>query len=93
MMPKIARKALGLADGSFSRISIQGNALTFCGDGVGAPVYLPVTMLGTYHSDILNNLFQYLSGNRQNGFLAVTTGPLTKGVFFKEGCIVFADVA
>ena len=90
MMPKIARKALGLADGSFSRIVVEGNALAFRGDGTGDDVVLPVSMLGMFHNDILNNLFQYLANNRQNGFLAVTTGPLTKGIFFKRGHIVFA---
>ncbi|MHC4931989.1 MAG: DUF4388 domain-containing protein [Planctomycetota bacterium] len=47
-------------------------------------------MLGSFHSDILNNLFLYLSNNRQNGILGVTTGPLTKGIFFKKGNIVFS---
>ena len=90
MMPKIARKTLGLADGSFSRIKIEGNSIVFRGAGVSAPVVLPISMLGTFHSDILNNLFLYLSSNRQNGFLGMTTGPLTKGVFFKKGHIVFS---
>lgn len=90
MMPKIARKTLGLADGSFSRISIESNSLVFRGEGVSRPVALPVSMIGTFHSDILNNLFLYLANNRQNGFLGVTTGPLTKGVFFKRGHIVFS---
>ncbi len=90
MMPKIARKALGLADGSFSRTTIEGNALAFRGQGTAGDVTYPVSMLGTFHSDILNNLFHYMAGNRQNGFLGMTTGPLTKGVFFKRGHIVFA---
>lgn len=91
MMPKIARKALGLADGSFSRIVIEANAIAFRGTGrSGPPICLPVSMLGIYHSDILNNLFLYVANNRQNGFLGVTTGPLTKGVFFKAGHIVFS---
>jgi hypothetical protein len=47
-------------------------------------------MLGTFHSDILNNLFLYLRNNGQNGILGVTTGPLTKAVFFKKGHIVFS---
>jgi hypothetical protein len=90
MMPKICRKTLGLADGSFSRISIDNHALMFHGQGVTRPIVLPVAMLGHFHSDILNNLFLYLSNNRQNGILAVTTGPLTKGIFFKNGNIVFS---
>lgn len=89
MMPKIARKTLGLADGSFSTISIENHGLAFRGEGVTRPVAFPVSMIGTYHGDILNNLFLYLSNNRQNGILAVTTGPLTKVVFFKQGHIVF----
>lgn len=90
MMPKIARKTLGLVDGSFSRIQIEANSLVFRGDGMSRGICLPVSMIGTFHSDILNNLFLYLASNRQNGFLGVTTGPLTKGVFFKKGHIVFA---
>jgi len=90
MMPKIARKTLGLKDGSFSRIAIEHHSLIFCGEGVTKPVVLPVAMLGTFHSDILNNLFLYLRNNRQNGVLGVTTGPLTKAVFFKKGHIVFS---
>lgn len=90
MMPKIARKTLGLADGGFSRIAIGGDGLTFRGDGVTRPVQRPVSMMGTYHNDILNNLFLYLANNRQNGILCVTTGPLTKAVFFKRGQIVFS---
>jgi hypothetical protein len=89
MMPKIARKTLGLADGTFSTISIENHGLTFRGDGVTKPVELPVSMVGTYHGDILNNLFLYFSNNRQNGILGVTTGPLTKVIFFKQGHIVF----
>ena len=90
MMPKIARKTLGLRDGSFSRILIEGHTLSFRGDGFTKSVRRPVSMLGTFHSDILNNLFLYLSNNRQNGILGVTTGPLTKGIFFKKGHIVFS---
>ena len=90
MMPKIARKTLGLADGSFSHIGIEGHALVFRGEGVSRPVTLPVSMIGTFHSDILNNLFLYVRNNRQNGCLGVTTGPLTKAVFFKRGHIVFS---
>jgi len=90
MMPKIARKTLGLADGSFSHIGIEGHALAFRGEGVTRPVTLPVSMIGTFHSDILNNLFLYVRNNRQNGVLGVTTGPLTKAVFFKRGHIVFS---
>ena len=90
MMPKIARKTLGLRDGSFSRIEIDYHALVFRGPGVTRPVTAPVSMLGTYHSDLLNNLFLYLKNNRQNGILGVTTGPLTKVIFFKQGRIVFA---
>jgi len=90
MMPKIARKTLGLADGSFSHIGIEGHGILFRGEGVTRPVALPVSMLGTFHSDILNNLFLYLRNNRQNGVLSVTTGPLTKVVFFKQGHIVFS---
>jgi hypothetical protein len=90
MMPKIARKTIGLADGSFSRIGFEGHLLVFRGEGVTQPVALPVSMLGTFHSDILNNLFLYLRNNRQNGILGVTTGPLTKAVFFKKGHIVFS---
>jgi len=90
MMPKIARKTLGLADGSFSHIGIEGHALAFRGEGVTRPVVLPISMIGTFHSDILNNLFLYVRNNRQNGCLGVTTGPLTKAVFFKRGHIVFS---
>ena len=90
MMPKIARKTLGLADGSFSHIGIEGHALAFRGEGVTRPVTLPVSMIGTFHSDILNNLFLYVRNNRQNGVLGLTTGPLTKAVFFKRGHIVFS---
>jgi hypothetical protein len=90
MMPKIARKTLGLADGSFSHIGIEGHAITFRGEGVTRPITLPVSMIGTFHSDILNNLFLYVRNNRQNGLLGVTTGPLTKAIFFKRGHIVFS---
>jgi hypothetical protein len=90
MMPKIARKTLGLADGSFSHIGIEGHALAFRGEGLTRPVTLPVSMIGTFHSDILNNLFLYVRNNGQNGVLGVTTGPLTKAVFFKRGHIVFS---
>jgi len=89
MMPKIARKTLGLADGSFSRIEIEHCALVLKGDGITRPVTVPVSMLGTYTSDMLNNLFLYMRNNRQNGLLNFTTGPLTKCVFFKRGNIVF----
>lgn len=90
MMPKIARKTLGLADGSFSHIGIEGHAIAFRGEGVTRPITLPASMIGTFHSDILNNLFLYVRNNRQNGCLGVTTGPLTKAVFFKRGHIVFS---
>ncbi len=90
MMPKIVRKTLGLADGSFSTIGIENHGLLFRGDGVTRPVALPVSMVGTYHGDILNNLFLYLANNQQNGILAVTTGPLTKAILFKQGHIVFS---
>jgi hypothetical protein len=90
MMPKIARKTLGLADGSFSHVGIDGHAVVFRGEGLSRPVTLPVSMMGTFHSDILNNLFLYVRNNRQNGLLGVTTGPLTKAVFFKRGHIVFS---
>ena len=90
MMPKIARKTLGLADGAFQRILIEANSIVFRGDGITRDVVLPVSMLGTFHSDILNSLFAYLHSNRQNGVLAITTGPLTKGIFFKRGHIVFS---
>ena len=90
MMPKIARKILGLTPGTFSRIAIDGNSLVFHGQGDEGQVVLPVSMMGTFHNDLLNNLFLYLSKNRQNGILAVTTGPLSKVVFFKNGHIVFA---
>jgi len=92
MMPKIARKTLGLADGPFSRIAIRYNGLVLCGAGVEDDVEVMHTasMVGGYQADMLNNLFVYLSHTRQNGMLVVTTGPLTKVVFFKEGSIVFA---
>jgi hypothetical protein len=90
MMPKIARKTLGLRDGSFSRVAIEDSALLFRGDGMTGPVRVPVAMMGTFHNDLLNNLFLYLANNRQNGILCVTTGPLTKVVFFKRGQIVFS---
>jgi hypothetical protein len=91
MMPKIGRKTLGLKDGSFSHIEIKGGDFRFVGEGLNdEDVVLPVSLLGTYHGNILNNLFLYVANNRHNGFLGVTTGPLTKGVFFKEGHIVFS---
>ena len=90
MMPKIARKTLGLADDSFSHIGIQHSSLVFTGEGITRPVTLPVSMVGTFHNDLLNNLFLYLSNNRHNGILGVTTGPLTKAIFFKKGHIVFS---
>lgn len=90
MLPKIARKTLGLADGSFSRVAIEGHTLLFSGEGTTQGIQLPVSMLGTYHRDILNNLFLYMRNNRHNGILGVTTGPLTKAVFFKQGHIVFS---
>ena len=90
MMPKIARKILGLTPGTFSRIAIEGSSLVFHGQGDEGEVVLPVSMMGTFHNDLLNNLFLYLSHNRQNGVLGVTTGPLSKVVFFKDGNIVFA---
>ncbi|MHC4952916.1 MAG: DUF4388 domain-containing protein [Planctomycetota bacterium] len=92
MMPKIARKTLGLADGPFSRVTIQNNGVVFAGvpaEGEGCVLHT-AAMLGTFHADLLNNLFVYLSHTRQNGMLVVTTGPLTKVVFFKSGQIVFA---
>jgi len=90
MMPKIVRKTLGLKDGSFSRIAIRHHALAFEGEGFTRPVTCNVSMIGTYTSDMLNNLFLYMRNNRQNGILSFTTGPLTKSVFFKRGQIVFA---
>jgi hypothetical protein len=89
MMPKIVRKILGLADGSFSHLGIQAGSLVFSSGGEGGDVWLPVSMAGTFHSAILSNLFLYLAGNRQNGILTVSTGPLTKVVLFKDGEIVF----
>ena len=90
MMPKIARKILGLTPGTFSGIAIEGSSLVFHGHGDEGGIVLPVSMMGTFHNDLLNNLFLYLSHNRQNGVLGVTTGPLSKVVFFKDGNIVFA---
>jgi len=92
MMPKIARKTLGLADGPFSRVGIQANGIVFGGNAANGDEtrYHAASMLGTFHPDLLNNLFVYLSHTRQNGMLVVTTGPLTKVVFFKDGEIVFA---
>ena len=91
MMPKIARKTLGLRHGPHSHVGIQAGSLSFRGVGEDEEnVYLRCSMLGTYHHDILNNLFVYLSNSRQNGMLVVSTGPLTKVVFFKDGQIVFA---
>jgi len=90
MLPKIARKTLGLKEGTFSRIGIDSSALLFHGEGFTRPVCLPVAMMGTFHNDLLNNLFLYLANNRQNGILCVSTGPLTKVVFFKRGQIVFS---
>ena len=90
MMPKIARKILGLTPGTFSRIAIEGHSLVFHGQGDQGRVVLPVSMMGAFHHDLLNSLFLYLSNNRQNGILGVTTGPLSKVVFFKNGNIVFA---
>jgi len=92
MMPKIARKTLGLSDGPYSRVGIQANGIVFSGAShVGSDrCYHAASMLGTFHPDLLNNLYVYLSHTRQNGMLVVTTGPLTKVVFFKDGEIVFA---
>ena len=92
MLPKIARKTLGLSDGPFSRVQIEAGGICFRGAPMtqGDDAALPVSMLGTFHHDLLNNLFVYLSNARQNGLLVVTTGPLTKVVFFKHGQIVFA---
>ena len=90
MMPKIARKILGLAEGSFSQLGIYAGSLGFESKGVDGPVMLPVSMAGTYHSGLLNNLFNYLACNQQNGILTVSTGPLTKVVLFKDGQIVFS---
>jgi len=90
MMPKITRKTLGLADGSFSCIEIEYHSLIFRGQGMTQPVTVPVSMLWTFHSDMLNNLFLYIKNNGHNGILSMTTGPLTKSIFFKEGQIVFA---
>ena len=92
MMPKIARKTLGLADGPFSRVGIQYGGIVFCSAAASGDdfCYHTASMLGTFHRDLLNNLFVYLSTSRQNGMLVVTTGPLTKVVFFKQGKIVFA---
>ena len=97
MMPKIARKTLGLSDGPFSRLCIRYNGLVFSGtpaEGGGADdedeVMVSASMVGTFHAELLNNLFIYLSHTRQNGLLVVTTGPLTKVVFFNHGKIVFA---
>ena len=92
MMPKIARKTLGLSDAPFSRVQIEAGGICFRADGFreGSQVVVPVSMLGTFHHDLLNNLFVYLSNARQNGMLIVSTGPLTKVVFFKHGQIVFA---
>ncbi|MHC4939425.1 MAG: DUF4388 domain-containing protein [Planctomycetota bacterium] len=92
MMPKIARKTLGLSDAPFSRVHIEDGGICFSGDSFMADrsVAVPASMLGTFHHDLLNNLFVYLSNTRQNGMLVVSTGPLTKVVFFKHGQIVFA---
>ncbi|MEM8884943.1 MAG: DUF4388 domain-containing protein [Planctomycetota bacterium] len=92
MMPKIARKTLGLRDGPFSHVGIEAGSICLRGDSMtdGQHVVLPVSTIGTFHHDLLNNLFVYLSNTRQNGMLVVTTGPLTKVVFFKAGQIVFA---
>ncbi|MEE8105303.1 MAG: hypothetical protein V3T86_07190, partial [Planctomycetota bacterium] len=82
-MPKIARKILGLSDGSFSRIGIRGGSIVFESRSDDAEILLPVSMVGIFHNDLLNNLFMYLASNRQNGILAVSTGPLSKVVLFK----------
>jgi len=91
-MPKIARKTLGLDDGPFSRVGMQASGIVFQGSAATRDdfVYHTASMVGTFHPDLLNNLFVYLSHTRQNGMLVVTTGPLTKVVFFKQGEIVFA---
>jgi len=80
---------LGVADGAFSRICIHGGSIAFESRGEDGAILLPVSMTGIFHNDLLNNLFLYLASNRQNGILAVTTGPLTKVVLFKDGQIVF----
>ena len=92
MMPKIARKTLGLSDAPFSHVRIESGGICFRGESGGdrPDVVVPVSMLGTFHHDLLNNLFVYLSNARQNGLLIVSTGPLTKVIFFKHGQIVFA---
>jgi len=91
MMPKIVRKTLGLAEGGYSRISIENHTLALRGPGCdGGEVVVPLSMLGTFHADALNNLFLYVSSTRQNGILAVSTGPYTKAVIFKDGKVVFS---
>ncbi len=89
MTPKIVRKTLGLKGGSFSFITIEHGSLLFKGETEDGILRLPLSMMGTFHNELLNNLFLYLSNNRQNGILSVTTGPFTKSVFFKKGRIVF----
>lgn len=90
MLPKIVRKTLGLKDGAISHLAIEDNGVVLRGEGMTRPVVLQVSLIGTYHNDLLNNLFLYLSNNRQNGILGLTTGALTKVIFFKNGQIVFA---
>ena len=89
-MPKIARKTLGLAEGHYSRIAIEHSQLALFGQGMSSEVVIPLSMFGTYHAEALNTLFLLLGTTRQNGILCVTTGPLTKAVFFKEGQVVFS---
>jgi hypothetical protein len=89
-MPKIARKTLGLVEGHYSRIAIEHSQLALIGQGLSSEVVIPLSMFGTYHAEALNTLFLLLGTTRQNGVLCVTTGPLTKAVFFKEGQVVFS---
>ena len=58
MMPKIARKTLGLSDAPFSRVQIEAGGLCFRAHGISEdkPVVVPVSMVGTFHHDLLNNL-------------------------------------
>lgn len=89
-MPKIARKTLGLVEGHFARIAIENSQLALFGQGLSSDVVVPLSMLGTFHAEALNTLFLQLASTRQNGILCVTTGPLTKAIFFKDGEVVFS---
>ena len=65
MTPKIVRKTLGLKAGGFSHITIEHGSVLFKGETEEGILRLPLSMMGIFHNELLNNLFLYLSNNRQ----------------------------